>query len=221
MKNTLTTMMAGAATVAAVTAGSAFMAAPAEALSFGDTLDFSTDADRNLAKLTDLGGGQFEFSAGDLEIDATSAFGMAGTKFTSNPITLQQVTTQVGFAATYTLLGPTPVTWLTGLDDGSGGNRTFDLVSFTLNTTTLGASTGFNATLNGFFNPPGVQGLGGVGGFGSLRGSLGSTISGEIEVVPTPAAVLPGLIGMGTAVFRKKKQEDGADVAVEPAEANA
>jgi hypothetical protein len=27
------------------------------------------------------------------------------------------------------------------------------------------------------------------------------------EVIPTPAAVLPGLLGMGAAVFRKKKQE--------------
>ncbi|NJL46659.1 MAG: PTPA-CTERM sorting domain-containing protein [Leptolyngbyaceae cyanobacterium SM2_5_2] len=28
----------------------------------------------------------------------------------------------------------------------------------------------------------------------------------EVEVIPTPAAVLPGLVGMGAAAFRKKKQ---------------
>ncbi len=33
---------------------------------------------------------------------------------------------------------------------------------------------------------------------------------GQVEVIPTPAAVLPGLIGMGAAVFRKKKQGEEA-----------
>jgi len=28
----------------------------------------------------------------------------------------------------------------------------------------------------------------------------------EVEIIPTPAAVLPGLMGMGAAAFRKKKQ---------------
>ncbi len=51
-------------------------------------------------------------------------------------------------------------------------------------------------------------------GFGILTvdnafGAASVTIS-DFEVVPTPAAVLPGLMGMGAAVFRKKKQGEEA-----------
>lgn len=44
--------------------------------------------------------------------------------------------------------------------------------------------------------------------------SASTTFSSQVAVVPTPAAVLPALIGMGTAAFRKKKQEGEDELAL-------
>lgn len=41
------------------------------------------------------------------------------------------------------------------------------------------------------------------------------------RAVPTPAAVLPALLGMGAAAFRKKKQEDEGEVTMETSEARS
>jgi hypothetical protein len=199
---------------AAVVTGTLLGAAPANALTFGDTLVFSTDegASPNLAKLTNAPGGLFNFDIGAIEIDVADVFGGVGTAIGDNILTLQQIANQSGAEASYQLVG-TNVPWLSGLDDEAGGfNRTFTLTSFILNRESdINPITGafaFTAGVQGFFEPPtpGVPGIGGFGGFGKLS-STGSTVSGEIEAVPTPAAVLPALIGMGTAALRKKKGE--------------
>lgn len=204
-----------AAIAATVLIGSLIGAAPAQALSFGDTLEFSTDDAipfGNEATLADLGGGLFSFDVGAIDIDVASVFGPASAAITDAAITLQEIAAIGDAAASFELVG-TNIPFLSGLDDGLGGNtRTYTLTSFTLNLDDPffpgSTSFAFNAALNGFFQPPtpGVQGIGGLGGFGALT-SDGTTISGAITAVPTPAAVLPGLIGMGTAAFRKKKQE--------------
>lgn len=202
------------AIAATVLIGSLAGAAPAQALSFGDTLEFSTDdaVVSNEATLTDLGGGLFSFDVGAIDIDVSSVFGPASAAITDTAITLQEIAAIGDSAASFELVG-TNIPFLSGLDDGLGGNtRTYTLTSFLLNLDDPffpgSTSFAFDAALNGFFQPPtpGVQGIGGLGGFGALT-SDGTTISGAITAVPTPAAVLPGLIGMGTAAFRKKKQE--------------
>lgn len=218
------------AVIATVLSGSLLGATPAAALTFGDSLDFTTDDDHsnNLATLTDLGGGLFSFDVGAIELDVASVFGLVGTDIADTVITLQEVAAQAGALATYQLVG-TNITWLTGLNDEgatvAGDSRIYNLASFTLNRESAINSFGsfaFTAAFNGFFEPPtpGIKGLGGLGGFGGLS-SDGSTISGSIAVVPTPAAVLPGLVGLGTAVFRKKKQKEENELAHLEVEAHA
>lgn len=212
----------GLAATAAMTTGMALAEAPAHALSFGDTLQFSTDEDMspNLATLKP-DGGLFKFDAGSIDIDVTSAvFGAANTPIGDSILTLQQIATQVGAVATYQLVG-TSVPWLSGLNDELGGfTRTYTLTSFILNQTSPSSAAGFafSADFNGFFQPPtpGVQGIGGLGGFGKLA-STGSTVAGAITAVPTPA-LLPGLIGLGAAALRKRK---GEQVAEQPDEVKA
>lgn len=198
--------------VATVLLGSLINASPAEALSFGDTLKFTT-ADKdpsNLATLTSNVDGSFSFDAGILKINENSPFGAAGSSITDAVLTLRQVAADPSAIATYELVGNN-VLWLSGLQDDMGGlSRTYTLTSFILNQEGSPNSFGsfaFSAIADGFIQPPtpGVRGIGGLGGFGGLS-SDGSTISGQVAVVPTPAAVLPGLIGLGTAAFRKKKK---------------
>lgn len=231
MKSNLTTLLTGAATVAVMAAGTAFTAAPANALVFGDTLNFSTDptsdspVERDLAILRDNGNGTFTFDIGEINIDprSASAFGSVGAPITANTLTLTQIATQAGAQASYQLLG-TPVTWLEGLNDELGGfTRTYTLTEFFLDVGTPRSLLGFNAVFNGFFEPPtpGVQGLGGFGGRGELKSEDGASVAGSITAVPTPAAVLPGLMGMGAAAFRKKKRKDEGEVTLETADANA
>lgn len=208
----------GLAATAAMTAGVALAEAPAQALTFGDKLVFSTDdeANPNLASLTANGGGLFSFDAGAIDIDfaSDSVFGVASAAIGDSVLTLQQIAPQSGAVASYQLVG-TSVQWLSGLADEVGGfTRTYTLDSFILNQTSLSSVAGFafSATFNGFFQPPtsGVQGIGGLGGFGTLSSSDGSAIAGAITVVPTPA-LLPGLVGMGLAALRKRKDEQAAE----------
>ena len=210
---------AAAAITATVLVGSLAGATPAQALSFGDTLIFSTDDQVNNggATLKNIGPGLFEFNIGAIDIsqNTTSEFGDAGDDIGNSPITLRQV------AADIFELEGTNISFLSGLGDGldpAGNSRTYTLTSFVLDLTDpvplpnqMGNfidNFGFTAEFSGLFNPPtpGVQGAGGLGGFGELKFTSADQ-GGSISVVPTPAAVLPGLIGMGTAAFRKKKQE--------------
>lgn len=60
----------------------------------------------------------------------------------------------------------------------------------------------FEAIINGYFND-GTSGVGSAGVF-KLRKGIGG--DAEFEAIPTPA-LLPGLIGMGVAVLRKRKKD--------------
>jgi hypothetical protein len=76
----------------------------------------------------------------------------------------------------------------------------FDLTSFIWNSTTG------DADLRGVF-VSGSDSIAAVGRFTSqLSGANPSSYSLSIEAVPTPA-LLPGLIGMGIAALRRKKEE--------------
>jgi hypothetical protein len=200
---------------AAVVTGTLLGAAPANALTVGETLVFSTDenaAPNNLAKLTNTGGNLFDFDIGVIEIDAAGAFGGAGTVIADTVLKLQQIGASTPTSATYQLVS-SPAPWFSGLDDGLGGDsRTFTLTSFILKRQSAISATGafqFTAGFNGYFEPPtpGLPALGGFGGRGRLA-TAGAAVAGSAEVVPTPAAVLPALLGMGAAALRKKKGEE-------------
>lgn len=190
----------GLAATAAMTTGIALTEAPAQALSFGDALDFSSKSG-SLASFNETTG---FLDFGLVENDFASPFGSLNEEIFFNDITLTSIAPVApGAIASWQYTGATPFTLITGLDDGLGGEtRVYDVVSFVLNQYGPNA---FIANVNGFFNPPGVQGVGGISSFGSFTLS-GSTISGQITVVPTPA-LLPGLIGMGLAAMRKRKNE--------------
>lgn len=187
----------------------------ANAISVGDTLSFSTDDPTNQASLVENPDGTFTFDVGTLinAIGSTGDFAATiGNGFQTNSILLEEVApNNNAVAATYSLLG-SDIAWFSGLPDGNGGlSRTYSLNSFVLNRTgdLVPGFFGFNATFSGLFRPPtvGARGQGGLGGFGTLASANGATVAGSAAVVPTPAAVLPALFGMGTAAFRKKKRE--------------
>ena len=236
MKNALTTMMAGAATVAAVTAsstfmlgaatvtavtvGSAFMAAPAEALAIvpGDNLMIGGDVtisrdttNPNIFSFTDFT---------NTEISETSS----NPPFAVNtPLTIADFSAST---ATGSILDTPIVPFISGIQLTDGSTAVFNLTSSTfsvIETTIPGIGTQFSnffLSLSGEF----VAGDTVLGGgllttqIRNARLGNGTSFSGELTAVPTPAAVLPGLIGMGTAVFRKKKQEDEGEVTLETAE---
>ena len=220
MKNTLTTMMAGAATVAAVTAGSAFMAAPAEAVTIknGDVLSLTGNATLSSPDFEEVYNLNFT--------EAVTSF-FQGDPFVPNDLVAIASVNGVSHGDTF---GPID-SFITGIQLTDGPDVNFNLRRATFETTSNGALL---ASIRGHFvninnDKLGVGNLSfqitPMGGQDSVLPGLGGTkqgtFSATLTAVPTPGAVLPGLIGMGTAVFRKKKQEDGADVAVEPAEANA
>ena len=235
MKNALTTMMAGAATVAAVTAsstfmlgaatvtavtvGSAFMAAPAEALAIvpGDNLMIGSDVtisrdttDPNIFSFTDFT---------NTKISETSS----NPPFAVNtPLTIADFSAST---ATGSILDTPIVPFISGIQLTDGSTAVFNLTSSAFSVTEriitgLGPFYDFTFSLSGEF----VAGDTVLGGgmfttqINTDRLGNSTTFSGELTAVPTPAAVLPGLIGMGTAVFRKKKQEDEGEVTLETAE---
>lgn len=215
---------ATAAIATAMLASSMIAAEPAAALSIGNVLNFTTadPTSSDLVKLTDNSNGTFTFDLGAININSGTSpvFGSPNDSLTFAPLTLTK-TSSSGNASVFDLSGITPFTWITA---GLEGGRVYNLSSFTLTATSIVNTSleTFTAEFNGFFDPPGTSlpALGGLGGAGQLSGSGGAVGAGSIEVIPTPA-VLPGLIGMGAAIFRKKKQEDSEDLALETAEVDA
>ncbi|MDX2240853.1 MAG: PTPA-CTERM sorting domain-containing protein [Leptolyngbyaceae cyanobacterium bins.302] len=88
----------------------------------------------------------------------------------------------------------------------SGPGITYTLESFSL---TRLASGNFEASFSGFFfDPRDNEQAEGLGDFTSQRrfGSTGTSLSLDVEAIPTPA-LLPGLVGFGIAALRKRKGE--------------
>ena len=230
MKNTLTTMMAGAATVAAVTAGSAFMAAPAEALDlkFGQSFQFGTNT---TVRITQTG-----LSFGSSTGDGTATIFLNDVIDPITGDTSSSWEPEIGSSGLARSVDFTPATlpfsdFLTIDLQNAGSQLSFDLLTDI--TTSVFDGPGNTDTFAANFEVRIRNALTGQSlGRGLLTAQVRegfivgtdeqrSSFSISVAAVPTPGAVLPGLIGMGTAVFRKKKQDDGADVAAEPAEANA
>jgi hypothetical protein len=115
-----------------------------------------------------------------------------------------------GNLLTYT--GPRLNNFIKNLEFGTllaSNPLSFDLVSFVYDTTT--ATT---TSLTGFFRS-GADEIGAVGRFTTqLDIANPSSYSITLTAVPTPAiptpALLPGLLGLGAAAWRKRKSEDAA-----------
>ncbi len=101
--------------------------------------------------------------------------------------------------------------FITDIELTDGEIVSFDLTNLSLDVT-QNRNTNYALTFEGNF----LRASGDVFGFGSITSqfagnlTVGSTVtrnlSGDITAVPTPA-LLPGLVGMGLAALRKRKEE--------------
>jgi hypothetical protein len=96
------------------------------------------------------------------------------------------------------------VSWLSGL--GADTSIGFTLEAFDL---VQNGGENFSAVISGFFTPSGVDGDGSLTSQGrfDLRGG---SYSADITAIPTPA-LLPGLVGLGVAAFRKRNGQDNSE----------
>lgn len=129
---------------------------------------------------------------------STAAFGPFFSTFSISDLDLEKTS-----ANTWVLSGG-PVSWLTGLSSGIG----FTLEAFDLAQNT--SSGTFEAAISGFFTPSSLNGSGDLTSqAGLLTFDVGSAFSADITAIPTPA-LLPGLVGLGVAAFRKRNGQDSS-----------
>ncbi len=158
------------------------------------TLDFSQGSNPGLptelgqatiADASEIGTYNQQFALRDLQLVKTSAntWSLDSLLGTTNPLG------GAGLAAN---------TWL----NVATTNFSYVLTKFDL----IQSANGFDASIEGVFNPEGLSTQ--TGNFSSqLRlSSNKSSFSGDITAVPTPA-LLPGLIGMGISLVRKRKTQ--------------
>ena len=202
------------AVASTIVAGSVIVASPAKAVSVipplspGDFLSIRGDArfEDNLE-----GSDVFNFfelanptigygssiGQGRIGIATTPVFGAYDSILNLKDLNLTQTS-----ASTWKLDSSPLDGFITNLSD----SRKFNLENFDL---TKDGSGNFTAKILGHFDPPGIEGFGN-GNFTTQAATLnfnGTTYSLDITAVPTPA-LLPGLIGMGVAAVRKKKQKE-------------
>jgi hypothetical protein len=214
----------GAATMAVIATGSAMTASSAQALSFGDRLNFSGEARLettaacsggigdvclNFDYNTFAGSTDYATADGRSVVGASStfpAFGVGGTTIELKDLSLvNNGVNQWKLAASVIdfLAIPGPP------------NVKFTLDTFVL-TRTPGGVVGDDwlASFSGIFTSP--NSVNGVGRF-TTQGLFvfapqnlnGTTYSATLVAVPTPA-LLPGLLGLGAAAWRKRKSEEEA-----------
>lgn len=200
-------LLMGAAATSAMLGGMAFASSSVQALTLENGQTLSLDGGINVARNA---GEQFTFSFSDVAVirSGTSA------PFVINDAVNVAPLSNLSIGAT---TGPFNA-FLSGIALNDGTDVGFNADKVTLVDNRRGSADIF---LNGsFFGESSGDKL----GFGSisfqLTGTRRSTLltllapntsrdtsfSSQIEVVPTPAAVLPALFGMGAAAFRKKKR---------------
>jgi len=208
----------GAAVATAVVSSATLASAPAQAFDlYSKTLSFSgraslyqttttTDDPKNFILdffspgESGTPGGTGTISSNDSGDQAV--FGPDGKK-----ITLLDVILHKDSNDSWSLLGGPVVDFITGLNN----NIKFTLTAFNL---TRQKDTNFSAGIDGFFtappkfsNVPIVQDNNfTVFGRKLMSQKTGSLYGAELTSIPTPA-LLPGLVGMGLAAWRKRKGE--------------
>jgi hypothetical protein len=168
----------------------------------GNTLNFYS-ASFTLPRL--LGGGRVFGGQGVGVSDSTGSFANSNIASLFPPLpTIQDLAlVDTGNPVLFAISGPVTgfIRGINLADDFPPSSVRFDLTSFLWN------STSGDAELRGVF----VSGSDSIAAVGRFTSQLSSTnnrsrYSFSIEAVPTPA-LLPGLIGMGIAAFRRKKEE--------------
>lgn len=211
MKITLKSVLTGTVFTSAIISSMVSMSAPAQALELtsGNQLDISS-----LVSVTQTVADVYDFDFGTATTLGSDPF------VAIDPITISDLMgVAVGVAT------PPSVPFIAGIALTDTTNVNFNLAKAILSDdggdldlllfgNFVNAANDILASghLSVNFAPIGLPGVG--------ETATGS-ISASLVVVPTPAAVLPGLIGMSTAVFRKKKQEEDADLATIGTEAQA
>ena len=200
-------LLMGAVATSAMLGGLALTSSSAQALTLENGQILTVGGDINVARNAS---NQFTLSFADARINGgatTSPFQIGDSV---NISTVSNLSVGVSTAFNSFIRG-------IGLTDGSE-------VDFNADRLTLseGSRGNFFLDLNGNFSGANANnrvGFGSVTFQFATRGnpalaalispnsSRGTDFSSEIAVVPTPAAVLPALFGMGTAAFRKKKRE--------------
>ena len=192
------TLFAAAASVA--------VAAPAQSM---ELVQFSTDeGGSELLSLVDNGGGSYTLDWGHIAADdCTAFFSGLGLTCPGDSLDFQDVAlTGDGTSFSLDLMGGTDAL----LVDNIGGSVTdYYIESLTVELLSPNVHV---INFAGFFDPDAVPGIGGSSGFstGNIFSDTGVVTAGSIEVVPTPAAVLPILTGLFGAASRKKNEEEEA-----------
>lgn len=223
MKIKIESMLMGVAATSAILGGMAFQSSSAQAIELKSGDNISLDGSMKISKSLDT----FNFIFNDSNIKQR-VNGPASTipPFVDNDlVTLQDLSS----LAPGDIFGPI-ASFITGIalnDDITTDTAIFNLIrgKFVDN----GPNSQFyNLVLRGEF----VSSTNQILGEGSLSTQLSknqlrnlnngdivkTTLSSSLTVVPTPAAVLPALLGMGTAAFRKKKREGEGELAIAGAE---
>jgi hypothetical protein len=208
----------GAAALATAVSVSA-MAPSAEAASIknGDTLTFKGDV--SITKVGDNFAFDFAPFANIVDVGASSD---------TPPFVAPSSATITSFAAPGGALGLpiAPLTpFLSQIELTDGTFASFNLDSLNFSTAFVNQDQFFNFDLAGKFVTALGKEIPAFGGFttqvqhSSLLGgtAVGTTYSGDLTAVPTPA-LLPGLVGMGAAALRKKRK---GEFEATPAKANA
>ena len=220
MKITLKSVLMGAAATSIMIGGMAYQAPSAEAIDLknGDIIGNIIDSQNTLGEFT------LDFAAPATQtVDGLSStippFVAGDQVFLS---TLSNITPGVDIGAVIPFISDID------LDDGVSTDKAqFNITSAIFSESAINPGN-FELSLDGDF----ISSTNTTLGIGNLTlqfaqaGAYGvnptkTTNSTSLTVVPTPAAVLPGLVGMATAAFRKKKQEEDNELATVGAETQA
>lgn len=194
-----------AAIAAATVAGGIATTAPAQAIS----LSFSGDG-----RFSNSGSsaGQLNFFDVSASNSATNGtFGNNGVADVKNytngflanigdDLSIQDITLVANGANQWKLSST-----VNGFISGFKGSRVFNLTTFDLET----VGSEITALIEGTFTPSAGAGI--AGEFTTQRAFLRAQgTSYSVQFVPTPA-LIPALVGMGVAAFRKRKQEEESE----------
>ncbi|PSB18902.1 hypothetical protein C7B61_01260 [filamentous cyanobacterium CCP1] len=212
--------LGAAALATAVSVGTMAPSAEAATIKRGDTLTFNGDV-----RVTQVGS--------DFAFDFAPFANVAGVGASSDtpPFVAPSTANIASFSAPVSVLGlPTaPLTpFLSNIQLTDGTLASFNLESLNFSSFISGSSRFFDFDLAGKFVTALGQEIPAFGGFTAqanhavlLRGdAVGTTYSGDLRAVPTPA-LLPGLVGMGVAALRKKRKGEGFEATPETVKANA
>lgn len=216
----------GSFTVAACSVGALIGAAPANALYFNsDSFQFDFSGDRSRVQVDATNGIGLDFFNSsitgadnfteDARVELTGVSDINGNAavqffdFTGSVGTIKDVLfTDNGLSEFINI----ELKENNGTGSSSGTNLIFDLSE----AVALASINPVRAQLNGILRL--------VDSSGTTQRSANALLTTQISengnssfsitAVPTPAAVLPALIGMGTAAFRKKKHEEEKDLVV-------